>query len=59
VHLKTKIVVTRNEDFVFEIGHTKPIQEVGDFMTLAHTGTITSVYKNITTTKNVIISITC
>jgi hypothetical protein len=52
-------VVTGNEDFVFEIGHSKPIQEVCDFMALTHASTITSMNKNITTTKNVVISITC
>jgi hypothetical protein len=59
MHLKTKIVVTCDEDFMFKIGHSKPVQEVCDFMALTHTCTITCVYKNVTTTQYVAHPLTC
>jgi hypothetical protein len=44
---------------MFKIGHTKPIQEIGNLMTLSQAGAITSVNKNVTTSENVVIGITC
>jgi hypothetical protein len=35
---------------MFKIGHTEPVQEIGNLMTFSHAGAITSVNQNITTT---------